>query len=350
MDKAKRFFVQFQRSPSFTGFILLIAAIIVNVIIQGPANFFNPGSINTLMMSNLPFLLVCIAQAVLLISGTLDIAIGIQLAMVNVIVIMMPQELGVSIPLAWLAGIIASILISLVSAVGYSILRLPSLLVSFAMTYVIKGINVLIMPLPQGSVPAAYYKRYDSLIGGFIPVSVVILVAVYLIAWITMQSRFGKHVYAVGASPRNAFAAGINPVNVQMKAAALKGVIVGIAGISLTLMTASGNPLQAEAYGLRSISAGILGGLGFGGWGALSSGLFGGGFFVIVSNTVYYLFTLLYRVIPGFTVTSYWQNLISDIILLLGLFMTVLTAQQRRRTLRTGLEAQVKRGEKHGDE
>lgn len=348
MERVKQYFIQFRRSPAFTGFVLFMIAILINVLVQGPASFFNPKSINTLMMSNTPFLLVAMAQSLLLISGTMDISIGIQLALVNVIVIMVPQETGLPILVGWLLGILASIIISILCAVGCSIMRLPSMLVGYAFIFIIRGINVLIMNVPQGSVPKVFYKTYDSLIFGLIPMSLLVLIGVILLCAIVMRTRFGKHIYAVGGHPRNAFAAGINPVSVQMKAFILKGLIVGIAGICLTLMTASGNPLQGEDYGLRSLSACILGGLGFGGWGSISSGIFGAGFFVIIQNAVYYFFTLLYKLIPGFSVTSYWQNMVSDIILLLGLLMTIITAKAQRETLKKGLAKQFKRGEKYG--
>ena len=81
----------------------------------------------------------------------------------------------------------------------------------------------------------------------------------------------------------------------------------------------SGNPLQGEDLGLRSLSACILGGLGFGGWGSMSCAAFGAGFFSLIQNAVYYFFTYLRKLIPGFSVTSYWNTMVSDVILLLGL-------------------------------
>jgi ribose/xylose/arabinose/galactoside ABC-type transport system permease subunit len=135
----------------------------------------------------------------------------------------------------------------------------------------------------------------------------------------------------------------------------IKGVIVGLAGICLTLMTASGNPLQAEAYGLRALSACIIGGLGFGGWGSMACAVFGAGFLVMIQNTVYYFFNLLYRLIPGFTVTSYWQNLVSDIIIFVGLLMTIVTAKGQRETLKQGFvrtfkgDERLRQAEEGGD-
>ena len=345
-------FRRFRRAPAFTGFVLFMAAIVLNVIVQGlyagnPAAFFLPKALSTLIMSNAQFLLVCMAQSLLLISGVMDMSIGIQLALVNVVCITVSDTMGLPMPVGMLAGILTAVAASCLCGLGCSIMRLPPLLVGYVMTYIIKGVNVLIMAIPGGKVPKAYWKPYQKPIGGFLPVSLLILAAVFLFWVYLKRTRFGKHIYAVGGNPRNAFAAGISPVAVQMKAFIIKGVITGIAGICLTLMTASGNPLQCEEYGLRSLSACIVGGLGFGGWGSMACAVFGGGFFVVIQNTVYYLFSLLPKLIPGFVATSYWQNMVSDIILLLGLFMTIVTAREQREALRQGAVRQLKRGESY---
>lgn len=382
MNKFKEAFRKYRRQPSFTGLILFLSVIVLNILMQGFStcttggytfgnffSFFSPTSLNTMIMTNLPFILVTVGQAILLIVGQMDISIGVQIALVNVVAIMVPQELGTSVWVGFLAGIGAAIVISLVAGFACSILRLPALLASYALTYAIKGINVLIMPTAQGSLPKAFWKPYQStifklfdkeavaqmsafgqkLLGilNYIPVSVFVLIIV-LVSWrLIVKSRFGKHIYAVGSNPRNAFAAGISPVGTQMKAFLIKGVYTGIAGICLTLMTASGNPLQCEEYGIRSLSAAIIGGLGWGGWGSVACGVFGSGFLVVIQNTVYYFFTLLSKLFEGFSVSSYWQNLVSDIIIFGGLLMTIVTAKAQRETLKQGLKQQFKRGEKY---
>ena len=340
MNSLKNSFLRFKCSPAFTGFVLFVFAIVLNLIIRGPGNFFSASSLGTLFAKNAPIILVTLAQAVLLITGTLDISIGIQLALVNVVVIMLPQELGMPIPLAWLFGILVSLAISAVGGFLVAVLRVPSILATFALTFVIKGINVLIMNVPQGSVPKEYYGAYDAVLFGFLPVAALIILGVLLIWMFVKRTKFGKHIYAVGANPRNAFAAGINPSKTIMKAFLFKGFITGIAGISLTLMLAAGNPLQVESYGLRSLAACIIGGLGFGGWGSMACAVYGAGFLVLIQNAVYYFFNFLQSVLPGFQITSYWQNFISDAIVLLGLLMTTVTAKSQREALRQGLSKQ----------
>lgn len=264
--RSKSSFSRFRRTPAFTGLILFASAVALNMIVQGPWDFIQPENYNSLFGYNTPLILVAMAQGLLLITGTLDISVGYQIAMVNVIVIMLPQQFGIPIPAAWLVGILAAVAISALCGFLVAVLRLPDLLASFALMYIIQGINVLIMPTPQGTVPVEYYSVYKSVLGGFIPVSFLVILAVFL-GWTYMKrTRFGKHIYAVGISPRNAFAAGINPTKTKIQSFMVKGIIIGIAGISLTMMTASGNPLQAADYGMKSIAACIIGGLGFGGW------------------------------------------------------------------------------------
>jgi len=344
--QVKESFARFRRTPAFTGFVLFMFALILNVVLQGPTNFFDPRSLGILFSSNMPFLIIVIAQGVLLMSGTMDISIGIQLALVNVVTIMTVQEWGLSFVMGSLFGIAAAIVASVVLWVFISIIRIPDLLAGFALTYVIRGVNVFIMNIPQGTVARPFWQAYSSLLLGFIPASIIALAIVLAIWAYFKRTPFGTHVYAVGANPQNAFAAGISPVKVQLQAFMIKGLFTGIAGICLTLMTASGNPLQAEEWGLRSLAAAIIGGFTFAGWGTIACAVFGAGFLVMIQNSVYFLFNWLSTVIPGLMITSFWHNFIADTIIFLGLLTTITTVRGQREALRINLEKKyMRRGE-----
>jgi ribose transport system permease protein len=349
MVALKQRFLRFRRTPVFVGFTLFLAVLVLNVLVQGPGEFFSAKNINTLFVKNMPLLLTAMALCPLLLSGKLDISIGVQLGLVNVVSIMTFQEWGVPLYVGFLMGILASLVASAVCWLLVSVLRLPPLLASFSLTYIIVGVNVLIMSMPQGNVPPEYYKTYDSLIGGVFPVSALFLVIIWGIWAFLMRTKFGRNVYAVGGDPHNAFAAGINPVWVQFQAFMIKGVIGGLGGVCLTLMTASGNPLQGQTYTLRALSACIIGGLGFGGWGAMGCAVFGAGFQVMIQNTVYFFFSLLFKLFPDLIITSYWQNAVTDVIIFLGLLMTIVTAREQRESLKQGFVRQFKGGEGNGE-
>lgn len=349
LDWCKRKWAYFRRQPAFTGFCLFVAALVLNIIIQTPVKFFTVNNFRILLAKNAPLILTCLGQSVLMMCGLLDLSTGIQLAFVNVIAIMLPQELGVPVALGWLAALMGGVLISAFCGFCIVKLRLPAMLTTFSITYIVKGVNVLIMSEPQGKVEKIIWKTYDSVILGFIPFAALIILLVLLLWGYIRRTPYGKHIHAVGNNPRNAYAMGINPDRVQMTAFLIKGFIIGLAGLCLTASNASGNPLQAEEYGIRSLSACMLGGMNFGGWGTISCGLFGAGFLVIVQNAVYYLFNFLTQTIPGLMINSYWQNLVSDTIIFLGLLATIITAREQRETLKQGFVKQLKRGEKYAE-
>jgi len=340
-------FDSFRHAPAFTGFILFSLVLLLNITLQGPENFFTASNFGLLLEKNTPLILVTMAQAMLMLLGMIDISIGVQLSLVNVIAIMLPQELGIPWPIAWIISILAVMLIAAVNGFFVAYMRIPSLLSSFAMIYIVKGINVIIMSKPQGTVPESVWRTYAGEIGGVIPITFLVIATLFLL-WIYMKKTpYMKHVYAVGGNERNAYASGINPARVKMEAFLIAGFITGIAGLCLTAMSGAGNPLMGEAYGLKSIAACILGGIALsGGWGTMSCALFGSGFLVLIQSSVYYLFKILYVWIPGFQVTTYWQNLVSDGIILLGLVATIFTAQSQRAAFTTGLKKQLKGGER----
>jgi ribose/xylose/arabinose/galactoside ABC-type transport system permease subunit len=328
-----------QRSPAFTGLVLFLIVVVINVAIQGPLRFFTIRNIALLLAKNAPLILVTMGQLVLMLLGIIDISIGVQMAFVNVVAVMLPIYIpGFSVPLAWFAAFAAAVLVAGLQGLIVAFLRIPPLLTSFCMIYIVRGINLLIMPKPQGSIPEIIYLTYDKNLLGFLPVSFLIIVVAWLLWMYLSHTPTMKHVYAVGGNERNAFANGINIIATKIKMYLLEGVYIAIAGFCLTAMTGAGNPIMGESYGLRSISACILGGVSLaGGWGTMACALYGSGFLVLIQNTVFQIFSLLPRLIPGFKATSYWQNLVSDSIILIGLAATVFTNKVQRNALKEGI-------------
>ncbi len=344
----KSWFKSFRQSAAFTGLTLFLIVLVINVIIQTPAQFFTIKNISLLFAKNAPLILVTMAQTILLLMGIIDISIGIQLSLVNVIAIMLPIYFNMPIWLAWILAVVAVVVVAAINGSIVAFLRIPPLLAGFAMIYIVRGINLLIMPKPQGTIPPIVYQTYDKLFFGFLPFTLIVI-ALAFAGWLYLKkTRLIQSIYAIGGNERNAYATGINTSLVKVKAYIIAGFLTGIAGLCLTAMSASGNPIMGEAYGLKSISASILGGVSIaGGWGSMACALFGSGFLVLIQNSVFYLFNLLYKIFPGFQVTSYWQNLVSDGIILLGLITTVFTIKAQKNAIKDGLKKQVKGGLKH---
>lgn len=335
-----------RKSPAYSGLILFLIALVLYFgiqFVQDPSSFFTIRtyrSFTTLFKNYAPLILVTMGQALLMLMGIIDISIGVQLSFANVLAVMLPEWTGMPVALAWLLTLCASVLLATVNGLIVSYLRIPPLLAGYAMIYIVKGINLMIRPAPGGSVPTEINRFYDTLWGGVIPTSVIILTLCYLLWVYLVRTPLLKHVYAVGGSERNAFATGIDSAKTKVKMYALAGLLTGIGGLCYTAAYSTGNPITGEIYGLQSISACIIGGISLaGGWGTMSCAFFGIGFQLFIQTSVPKIFAML----PG-NYNTYWHNLTSDAIILIGLIGSIFAVKAQRTSLVKGLKKQVKGG------
>lgn len=342
----KQIIERFRKSPAFIGFVLFAVMLIINIIVQGPTSFFTARNIASLFKNNTPLILLTMGQLMLMLVGVIDISLGFQMSLANVLTIMLPIYFpNMPLLLAWILAFLIVVLVATINGMIVSFTRIPPLLAGFAMIYIIRGANVLIMPRPQGEVPAIIYKTYDMRVFGFIPFSVFILIGAYLLWAYLKRTKLLKHVYAVGGNERNAFASGVATGWVKVKMYTIAGVYTGLSGLALTAMMASGNPIMGEPYGLRSISAAIIGGVSInGGWGTMASAFYGTGFFIIIQNLVFRIFSILPQYFPAFSATTYWQNLVFDIIVLLGLVTTFFSLKMQDSTLKKEISQAIELG------
>ncbi len=346
----KERFIQMKKSPSFAGMILFFGFLIIYFLvpfIQEPSTFFTQKTylnFASLFKSYMPLILVTMGQALLMLMGIIDISIGIQMSFANVLAVQLPTWIDIPVPLAWLIAVAATVVISTLNGVVVSYLRIPPLLAGYAMIFIVKGINLWISPKPGGDVPTIANQIYDNMIFEVIPFSVLVLIAAYM-SWKYMErTPLLRHVYALGGNERNAYATGINSAATKVKIYAIVGIFTGVAGLCYTAAYTTGNPITGEAYGLQSISACILGGISLaGGWGTMMCALYGVGFQVLVTTTVPKIFAMISRV-TGENYNTYWHNLFTDLIILIGLVGTIFAVRAQRETLLSGLKKQVMGG------
>jgi len=319
-------------TASAPGYILLMLAVILNILIQG-GDFFSSWNLSTLFNVATPLILVSLAQLIIILAGGVDLSLGASMAVVNALAIQIPLVTGWGYFPSWLLAFSAAIVIGGMNGVLVGYLRLPPFLATFASSSIVQGLALLILPSPGGTVPREIYSWYNGSSLG-IP-NPVFIAALALVIWVYIdRNPLGNQIRAVGANPRNAFITGINPDRTLLKAFLLGGVFAGLAGLSLTALMASGDPWVGAPYSLRSMAAVILGGCLFNsGWGGAGGTVSGALFFVIVSNIVFFGFNYLQMNIPGFQVSTFYQDLTSNLIIVFGLVSSVFFKSIRHRAV-----------------
>lgn len=319
-----------------TGYMLLAGAVIINICLQG-MNFFAGSSIGALLGTNLPLLMAALAQVVIMAAGGIDISIGNTMALANGVIILCYNSYGISFAGSVLLAVLAGTAVGLVNGVIIACFRVPPLLVTFAMSTFIRGLSLTVLPKPGGQVPESVYRTYG---GTFlkIPVSLLIIVIVTLLMLLAGKLRVISHLTAVGSGERNAYVSGIQVERVKIMVYGAGGMIAAFAGVCLTALTATGDVRNGEAFALQSIAAVIIGGmLGSGKWknyilGALSGALF----LAIVNNIVFYAFSYIAVNFPGIQISTYYQQLLSNFIIIFGLMSAVLSGTKKKRRAADG--------------
>jgi ribose/xylose/arabinose/galactoside ABC-type transport system permease subunit len=328
---AKNRLNEFKTKPEFMGLVLLVIIVLLNIVTQRGA-FFTSSNAANIFANNTPLIILTMAQCIVLISGNIDISTGITMSLVNVWCVMLPEYYpGFPVWLAFSTGFLIAVLIGLANGFLIGYFRIPPMLATYGMSYIVRGLSLIVSDRPQGRIDKTIRTLYRADFLG-IPASLSIVV-VFMLVWMYMKKRPRiKEIYALGGNEKNTYLTGVSTLGTTIRAYVVCGIFVGFAGILWTAMLSSSNPISGDVKTLESIAAALLGGvLISGGVGSMICGVLGALFLALVTNTATYLFiSLLPKLIPGFSLPNYYQNFVSQMIILLGIVITIMIGNRRR--------------------
>ncbi len=224
---------------------------------------YGPFGVNSLALSALPVALAAAGQAIVVISGGIDLSIGSVMALTNVtaatLFVGASPEMSVGVVLFVLA---LGVVIGVINGTLIVVTRVPDIVVTLAMLFVWGGVALLVLGRPGGTV-APWLPQVIS--GPFliewVPRALVVLLVVVGIVWIPVRrSKLGLSIYAVGSNRLAAFRSGVAVGRTRVAAYALTGLFAAAGGLALTALTRGGDPI-AGPYLLLSVAAVVLGGV-----------------------------------------------------------------------------------------
>jgi ribose transport system permease protein len=216
-----------------------------------------------LAISVLPLALAAVAQAIVVISGGLDLSIGSMMALINVVAAVLmngqSEEFGVAVVLG---SLVLGLVLGAINGGLIVVTRVPDIVVTLAMSFVWAGCALLVLPTPGGGSAKWLMDLVTGSLGNeWIPKAAVVLVLIVALVWIPVRrSRLGLSVYATGSNRLAAFRSGVSVGRTKILAYALMGLFAALAGLSLTASTGIGTPVPGP-YTLMSVAAIVLGGV-----------------------------------------------------------------------------------------
>ncbi len=250
------------RYPALFGMpVLLIVVLAVTVGIHPAFDSFDAQSV---AMAALPLACAAAAQAVVVISGGIDLSIGSVMAVANVLAASTMKEasLGEALLLA-VAILVAGAAIGAVNGLLVVASRVPDVIVTLTTGFIWGGVALLILERPGGGAPPEFLNLgTGTLITEWLSNSLVLLVVSLTAVWIPVwRSKTGLRIYATGCDRIAAFRSGVNVELARLLAYVLGGLFSAIGGVGLTMTTGIGSPHAGVLYTLSGLAAVVIGGV-----------------------------------------------------------------------------------------
>lgn len=321
------------KTTALPAVLLFLALMVVN-------SFVMPGALTrsflvSFLNTNTAVICLTIGASAVIIAGELDISLGPMVSVANVLLI---KLLAADIhPLAAIAATVAATTaMGLLNGVLVAILRGSSLLTTFATSTVYSGIALLVMPVPGGSVAREMTTFYNASFLG-IPATVVFILIPYVVWKIYKRTPHGIRLYAAGNNPAKAYASAVNVQAEKLFAYGFAGFSAGIGAVALTSSIGAGDPLIGAQMSMMAISAAVIGGVSLsGGYGDVTGGIFGSLFLGLITVLVL-----------SSNISSFLQQFVSGMILLLGMIGAMVFTMRRSEKARRGAEREE--GTAHGE-
>ncbi len=240
---------------------LLVAFLAATVAIHPTFDSFDSQSV---AMAALPLAFAAAAQAVVVISGGIDLSIGSVMAVANVLAAstMRNASFGEALLLA-IAVLIAGAAIGAVNGLMVVVSGVPDVIVTLTTGFIWGGVALLILEKPGGGAPPEFLNLgTGTLMTEWLSNSLILLVVALAAIWIPVRmSKMGLRIYATGSDEIAAFRSGVNVKIARLSAYVLAGLFSAIGGMGLTMTTGIGSPRAGVLYTLSGLAAVVIGGV-----------------------------------------------------------------------------------------
>ena len=229
---------------------------------------FGTFQITSISKNSLPLIYLAIGQAIIVIAGGIDLSLGAQLLLANVIAARFMEEQSLAVVFLIAVGLVVGIgMLNALTGYVISISGVPDIVVTLATSYIWSGLALWILPSPGGGTAPLFrwlFTGSESGIGGsyVLPILMIVIPAL-LVFLFSMRSRLGLSMYAIGSNQVSARLAGIDVRRAKIASYAIGGAMAALAGLATVALTGTGDPrfsVGANAT-LNSVAAIVLGGI-----------------------------------------------------------------------------------------
>lgn len=250
-----------------------------------------------------------VGMTLLLISGSIDLSLGYQLSVINVICAFLMAKQGMPMVPAILISMLVGVVIGLINGIIIVKSGVHPMIVTLGTSQVLNGVSFLF----SNGIPIYGFPEEFSIIGqgsiGSVPISLIIMIVIMIVGhFILAETSYGRYLYAVGSNEEAAKLAGVDTGKVRIIAHTLCAFLTSIAGVLLLSRTNSGLSTNGAGFDFNVITACVLGGVSnMGGRGTMYQAVLG----VLIMGFLENGMLLM-------NINEYWQLVVKGILLLIA--------------------------------
>jgi rhamnose transport system permease protein len=310
---------------------VLIVFVAVTTVIE--PRFLSQQNIHFVLINTTVFALLSVGETMVVVSRNVDLSVGSVVGLSAFLSArLFSQVHGMPIAVVFLAGLGIGLACGIANGLMVAVGRVPSLVVTLATLYVIRGIDILIVGggvVDANTLPSGFVNIPQASVLGIPDLAIAVAAVVAVSAYYLRYYRSGRELYAIGSNPAGARLAGIPVGKRVFTAFAVSGGLAGLAGVLWAAQYQTIDSTAGTSYELTVIAGVVVGGVAiFGGSGSVVGAVIG----ALLLQTITSALNVL-------GISGYWDEAIAGFLLLLAITLdrviaVRLMAALRRRSIR----------------
>src|SRR5262245_43991436 len=317
------------------GILAVVALVFVVATAKNP-NFASGDSIQQLLAGASIVALLGAGETLVIVTRNVDLSVGSVLGLSAYIVgLIFVHNPGVAMVVPYVVGIGVGTVCGVINGLITTVLRVPSLVVTLAALYVIRGVDALIAggkQIDPFSVPASFQTIGHADIFNVPWLFIVVIAIIGAVAYMMRSFRSFRDLYAIGSNPQAAELAGVPTGKRVFTAFVVSGALAGLGGTLYLAQYATVNSIVGTGYELRVVAAVVVGGVAIFG---CSRTVVGAALGALLLNTIT-------QALVATQVSAFWQLAVAGALLLAAIAFDRFVSLRMSRALLTGRGA-------HGD-
>ena len=292
--------------------IIVVFVVFVAVTTAVKPSFLDEQNIQFLLINTTVFALLALGETIVVVSRNVDLSIGSVLGLSAYVSASMFGSHHVGVPVAFAVGLGIGLACGVANGLMVAIGRVPSLVVTLATLYIVRGVDILIVGGNQvnaQTLPDAFTQIPRATVLGVPYLAIAIAVVIGIGAYYLRSFRSGRELYAIGSNPEAARLAAIPVGRRVFTAFAVSGAIAGLAGVLWAAQYQTIDSSAGTGYELTVISAVVVGGV----------AIFGGSGSAVGAAVGALLLSSITSALNVLGISQLWLEAISGFLLLLAI-------------------------------